>query len=60
MRGLKKNQKDITVIQNIGSKFMFRDGLYHKKTKGGDIRTNEVRKILCVYDWIENDLNRCL
>ena len=38
MRGVQKNQKDVTVIQNICSKSEFWDGMYHKKPKGGDMR----------------------
>ena len=41
-----KNQKDITVIQNIGSKSEFWDGMYHKKTKGGDMIKDGTREIL--------------
>lgn len=44
--GTQKNQKDITVIQNIGSKSEFWDGIYHKKTKGGDMIKDGVREIL--------------
>lgn len=59
MRGLKKIKK-----RHGDTKHRFKIYVLGwsvpQKMKGGDIRTNEMRKTLYTYDWIENDLNRCL
>ena len=59
MREVQKNQKDVTVIRNIGSKSAFWAGLYRKKTKGGDMKRME-REEYPKPEIGAHDQNRCL